>query len=329
MVAVGVLLDVAASGLVATGVVGDGDALVVGDEWSLGEVGVATSPLAGALGAARSSGVPGAQLDLHGSLGVLVAGSSGIGGSDGADDSVVDEPVDGGRSPLDGVGVEGAQRVADGGEAAAVVGGGIALGEVVGLGLGVVGTNPLPVDLVEVVGLEDDASDDALLGSSLHGDVDAAEEDVLVGHDGGGIGALGDGEGGAVAAVADAGAVEVVEGIAGALGEVAGDDAAKGRVSRASLLQRVAGRRGLGGNEGRAEHGGGDSRSECLGNHDGLGWYYAKKKMHKYANCCKRRRKARDEECWKQEQARRTNRRLAGYLYVGWGWGGVPMKRTT
>jgi hypothetical protein len=115
----------------------------------------------------------------------------------------------------------------------AVVGGGVALAKVVALSLVRVAANPLPVNLVEVSGLKDSAGDDALADGGLAFDVDAAEEDVLVGGDSGGVGLLLDGEDGALFVVLEASAGELLEGAAGALGEVASDDAAEGRVGGA------------------------------------------------------------------------------------------------
>ena len=71
-------------------------------------------------------------------------------------------------------------RVVDGVVESAVVGGGIALAEVVGLGVRGVATHELPVNLVQVVGLEHDAADNTLARGGLHDDGDGAEEDVEV-----------------------------------------------------------------------------------------------------------------------------------------------------
>lgn len=54
-----------------------------------------------------------------------------------------------------------------------------------------------PVDLVEVVGLEDGGADDAGAVGSAHHDLEVAEEDVEVGFDGGSVALLVDGELGA------------------------------------------------------------------------------------------------------------------------------------
>jgi hypothetical protein len=61
---------------------------------------------------------------------------------------------------------------------AAIVCGGVALAEVVGLDLGGVAAEPLPIDLVEIVGLEDEGGDDALAVRGLQDNLDTTEEDV-------------------------------------------------------------------------------------------------------------------------------------------------------
>lgn len=147
VVAVDVLLDALGGGGIGTGVVDNGDALVVAQEGSLGEIGVATGPLDGALRSVLAAGDPGSELDLHGRLGETIGAALGVGSGQGADNVVVDQPGDTGRSPLHGVGVERSQRVVDGVESTTVVGGSVALAEVVGLSLGVVTANPFPVDL--------------------------------------------------------------------------------------------------------------------------------------------------------------------------------------
>jgi hypothetical protein len=81
----------------------------------------------------------------------------------------------------------------------------VALAEEVGLDLVVDATEELPIDLVEVVALEDDGADDSLAGSGLHGDIDAAEEEVEVGVYGGSLAGLFDAELSALVVVGDGG----------------------------------------------------------------------------------------------------------------------------
>lgn len=147
VVAVDVLLDALGGGGIGTSVVDNGDALVVSEERSLGEIGVATGPLDGALRSILAASNPGSKLDLHRGLGKTSSATLGVGSGQGTDDVVVDQPGDTLRSPLNRVGVERSKRVGDGVESTTVVGGSVALAEVVGLSLGVVASNPLPVDL--------------------------------------------------------------------------------------------------------------------------------------------------------------------------------------
>lgn len=211
-------------------VVLDGDGLVVGDERSLAEVGVATSPLDSTLGSILATGDPGTELDLHGSLGesgtVL-----GIGVEQSADQIAINVPLDVVLSPVDGVGVEVVLGRADGVVGTTVVGGGVSLAEVVGLDLGGVTTKPLPVNLVEVVGLQDEAGDNTLTSAGLQGNIDLAKEDPLVGLNRGGLGLLVDGEDGTLSVVVgEGGTVELLEEIVGALGEVNRGGGAESRV---------------------------------------------------------------------------------------------------
>ncbi|KAH6610634.1 hypothetical protein Trco_000654 [Trichoderma cornu-damae] len=241
VVAVDVLLDALGAGPVGAGVVDDGDALVVAQEGALGEVGVAAGPLDGALGGVLAAGDPGSELDLHGGLGKAGGTALGVGGGQGADGVVVDQPGDAGRGPLDRVRVERAEGVGNGVEGTAVT------------------------YLIEIVRLEDGRSDDAGAGGSLDDDVDAAEEDVLAGADGRGLRLGADGEDGAVAVEFDRGAGKVAEGVTGTLGEVAVLlVVAQGRVGRAgcrfcnrslSSDQGGSGKSQSGGGEGLGEHG--------------------------------------------------------------------------
>jgi hypothetical protein len=221
LVTVDVLLDALRGGARATGVVDDGDALVDGVEGSVVHVGGALGPLDGTLGLALAATAPGAHLDLHGGLGEL-GGANLLVGQD-AHDLVVDVPGDGLGGVLHRVLVDRGHGVGDGVESTTVEDGVVALVEVVGLDLGVITANPLEVDLVKVVRLEDQAGDDTATGGSLELDIDTAEEDVLVGGDGRGVGGLLDAEDGATLIVLELGAVQLEEGVARSLGQVAAD----------------------------------------------------------------------------------------------------------
>lgn len=147
VVAVQVVLDALGGRGIGTSVVDNGDALVVAEERSLGEIGVTTSPLDGALRSILAASNPGSELDLHGGLGKATSTTLSVGSGQGTDDVVVDQPGDTGRSPLNGVSVERSKRVGNGVESTTVEGSSVTLAEVVGLSLGVVASNPLPVDL--------------------------------------------------------------------------------------------------------------------------------------------------------------------------------------
>lgn len=114
----------------------------------------------------------------------------GVGSEKGSDNGVVDEPVDSSGSPLNGVLVVAGQRSGDGVVGTTVVGAGVTLAEVVGLDLGVVTTDPLPINLVEIIGLKDGAGHDTLALGGLDDDIDTTEEEVVVGADGGGVALL-------------------------------------------------------------------------------------------------------------------------------------------
>lgn len=209
-----------AGNTVATHEVLDADALVVAVERTLVEVGETAGPLDGALGGVLATGNPGAELDLHGGLGIAAAALLAV-VLESADDGAVDDPVELGRSPLDGVRVPLVLGVADGREATTVVSLGAALAEVVGLNLLVVAADPLPIDLVKVIGLKDEAGDDTLAEGGPHGNVDLAEEDEAGAANGGSVGLLLDAVNGAeLVVVVDGGADHVLEEGVLALGEV-------------------------------------------------------------------------------------------------------------
>ena len=60
-----------------------------------------------------------------------------------------------------------------------VVGGGVALSEEVGLDGCISSSQPLPINLVEIIGFEDEGADDTDTGRGLHDHVDLSEHDVL------------------------------------------------------------------------------------------------------------------------------------------------------
>ena len=114
-----------------------------------------------------------------------------------------------------------------------VVGSCVALAEVVGLNLRSITTQPLPVNLVQIVRLEDEARDNTLAERGLDGHIDLAEEDVLVGTNRGSITFLVDGENSTLVGVIDLSAIKLVEVLVLALGEVNVDGAAESLIGGA------------------------------------------------------------------------------------------------
>ena len=82
-----------------------------------------------------------------------------------------------------------------------VVAGGVSLAEVVGLNLSIVATQPFPIDLVQVIGLQHSAADDASSRSRLDGVFHLAKHDIPARLDQGPIAFLGDCECGTVGAI--------------------------------------------------------------------------------------------------------------------------------
>lgn len=161
---------------------------------------------------------PHSDLDHHGRLRILV-GLCGL-RSDYADGLAIDLPDNLLTSPVDGVGVEVivVARVSVEGSTTKALG--ISLAKVVGLDLRVVSAQPFPVDLVQIVRLQDGAADNARAGSGLDHVLDVSEHDVEVGGDQRRIALLGDGERGAFAAVVRGRTAAGRPLIRGAFGEV-------------------------------------------------------------------------------------------------------------
>lgn len=105
VVTIRVFLDGLGGRSAAAGIVDNLDALVVGKEWGLGKVGVATTPLNGAERSVLATGNPGTKLDLHRGLGEGGATLSSLVGQ-GADDNTVDNPLDRLGSPINRIGVK-------------------------------------------------------------------------------------------------------------------------------------------------------------------------------------------------------------------------------
>ena len=120
---------------------------------------------------------PSAQTNLHRSLGVVVA--LDVGRLQGTNGLAVDDPIHLLLGPVDRVSVEIAlagNRV----NRTTIVRVGVSFPEVVGLSFTGLRTDPLPVDLVEVVGLENDRGNDSTAGGRLHGDIQMSPHDVEI-----------------------------------------------------------------------------------------------------------------------------------------------------
>lgn len=188
-------------------------------EGRLGVVGLTASPGDGAGVVVRVAAGPDAESQAGRGLGEVLA-AEGIGVVEGADEVAVDVPGDGLLGPVDGVVVVLGLSRGDGVERAAVVAGGVALAKVVGLNLGILAAEPLPVDLIQIIGLDNYTADDTGSGGSLHEDLGAAEEEIPRRLDSWGIALLVQGELSAISAVGDVAGGDGPGIVVGALGEV-------------------------------------------------------------------------------------------------------------
>jgi len=108
---------------------------------------------------------------------------------------LADAPLDGLVGPLDGVvEVLGDGVWLSGMGLSPVVGCGVALAKEIALDLVWLGSQPFPVDLIEIVRLEDETADNAGTWTLLHDRGDGTKHDVLVRLDGGRLELLGDDE---------------------------------------------------------------------------------------------------------------------------------------
>lgn len=153
----------------------------------------------GALGIARIPAGPHADLDHHGGLRVLVA-FRGIGGQN-PDRLAVDGPYNLLARPVHGICVEVVMVSHVIVKGTATIAAGIAFAKVVALHLVVVGSKPLPVDFVQIVGLQHGTAHDALSGGGLDRILHFAKHDVPAGLDQRTVPLLGDGEGRTIGAI--------------------------------------------------------------------------------------------------------------------------------
>lgn len=170
-------------------------------EGTLAEVGIATSPITGALGQARIATGPDSQREAARCLRVPLAVLC-IRWSKGTNDVSIDKPLQPVLGPVDCVVVELVlDRAARDHDLLAVCEIFASLAKVVGEGHGVVDAEELPVNLVQVVTQQHDGADNTPAGGGLHYDLDAAKEDVLLRADGRGLALLGNCKGCAVLVV--------------------------------------------------------------------------------------------------------------------------------
>lgn len=180
--------------------VGDLDRLQVHGERSSRVVGLTTSPFNGSRGVAWVTTSPDTNTKTHRGLREVVAS---LGSSQGANNASVNQPLDAVPLPVDSVGVESRLGSADTDIGSTVVATSVAFAEVVGFDLGGIAAESLPVDLVQVIGLEHNRANNASAGSSLQCHLGSPEKEVGRSLDGRSIALLGDGEPGTVAVVAD------------------------------------------------------------------------------------------------------------------------------
>jgi hypothetical protein len=181
-------------------VVGNLDRVDAHAERCLGVIGLSASPLNRALIVRGVTTSPDTDADSGGGLREVLS-AVGIAVVEGADGRIVNQPGEGLGSPVKRIGVELGHSVADCRRNHAVVGRGVALAEVVHLDLVGDTTNELPVNLIKILGLEDNGRDDTLASGSLGLDLDVSEVEIALGLDSRGIALLGENKVGAGRAV--------------------------------------------------------------------------------------------------------------------------------
>jgi hypothetical protein len=239
---------VAISVRAAASVILNGDRLYIHGVGCSREIQISTSPLASTLGSriGHSRSIcttnPVAHLYAHGSLGIVLSIQSQIISVVESSDQVgTNVPLDRLGSPVDGVGSEGPDGVSyimvDG----TIVGGGVPLSEEVALHGGILGSKPLPIDLIQIVRLQNETADSSCSsrGPQLNGNL--SEHDVLratdcrragfgVNHELGTEGAI----------VRNGGSISVGPVRTLSLREVGGEGCSQSRVRGTCLVQRIA-----------------------------------------------------------------------------------------
>jgi hypothetical protein len=196
-------------GIVASAsVILDGDRLDIHGEWSGSEVDVSTSPVTCTLGGGvrSSSGVeasnPVTHLYAHGSLGeVLSVQGESITIVEGSNEISSNVPLDVILGPVDGVGDEVLDGRADWVVDSTVVGSCVSLSEEVTLDGGIGRPKPFPINLIQIVRLQNETADGSGASARSHCHIDLSEHDVLGTADGWGIGLLADHELGTVGSI--------------------------------------------------------------------------------------------------------------------------------
>lgn len=164
----------------------DGDVLDVEGERSLAEISCSSGPFAGSLGGRVGccgligTSDPASHLDFHRGLGiVLSAESKSVAVCEGSDCDSVDVPNGPLGGPVNGVIVEGVDGGGDFGVFSTVVGCGVSLAEEVVLYFIVECSEPFPIDLIKIIRLEDETTDDTGSWRCAGPDLDRTEEDIL------------------------------------------------------------------------------------------------------------------------------------------------------
>lgn len=145
------------------------------------------SPLAGSLslwvglGSDASTSNPVTHSDLHRSLGVVFASKSfRVGEGKSAYSGGTDAPCDLVLGPLDSVSLESSNGISDCVGSTTIIGSCVALSEEIALNCGILGTNPLKINLIKIIRFEDETADNTVSWSSSHHSSDLSEHDVLV-----------------------------------------------------------------------------------------------------------------------------------------------------
>jgi len=151
------------------------------------------------LGVAGITTGPYTDLDHHGRLGVLIGGRRA--GRESTNGLSVDGPDNLFTGPVHGVSVPFVLVIRVSVECAAAVAARVSFAEIVRLHFGGFGSEPFPVNFVQIIGLQDGTADNARSWSCLDGEFDLAEHDVPAGLDQRPVTLLGNGESGTIGVI--------------------------------------------------------------------------------------------------------------------------------